>query len=85
MRVITHTVKDPEGVHALTAGGLIKIANEYSCTVTAQGHGGSVDLKNPFAVMTLGIKCGEVITITCDGDDETEAEAALKRYMQVNL
>lgn len=85
MRVITHTVKDPEGVHALTAGGLIKIANEYSCGITAKGNGGSVDLKDLFAVMTLGIKCGEVITITCDGDDETEAEAALKRYMQVNL
>ncbi|WP_026524626.1 HPr family phosphocarrier protein [Butyrivibrio sp. MB2005] len=85
MREITHTVKDPEGVHALTAGGLIKIANEYSCGITAKGNGGSVDLKDLFAVMTLGIKCGEVITITCDGDDEAQAEAALQRYMQVNL
>ncbi len=82
MKVINHTVKDPEGIHALTAGGLIKIAGEFDCAITASGNGGSVDLKNLFGVMTLGIKYNEIITITCDGKDEAEAEQALLRYMQ---
>ena len=55
MRVFTYTVKDPEGIHALPAGGLIKLAGTFSCSVTAQGNGGSVDLKSdtchaPFSI-----------------------------------
>jgi phosphotransferase system HPr (HPr) family protein len=85
MRVFCYTVKDPEGIHALPAGGLIKLASTFSCDIIAQGNGNSVDLKHLFGVMSLGIKCGETLTITCDGEDETRAEAALKRYLQDNL
>ena len=85
MRVFTYTVKDPEGIHALPAGGLIKLAGMFNCSIKAQGNGSSVDLKHLFGVMSLGIKCGEVITITCDGEDEIRAEAALLRYLQDNL
>ena len=85
MKVFDYTVKDPEGIHALPAGGLIKLAGTFSCSITAKGNGGSVDLKHLFGVMSLGIKCGEVITITCDGEDEAGAEAALLRYLQDNL
>ena len=77
--------KRPRGIHALPAGGLIKLAGSFTCAVTAQGNGGSVDLKHLFGVMSLGIKCGDTITITCDGEDEIRAEAALLRYLQDNL
>ena len=85
MRVFCHTVKDPEGIHALPAGGLISLANTFSCQITAQGNGRIVSLKHAFGVMTLGIKQGDDVTITCDGQDEIEAEAALLRYLQDNL
>ena len=85
MRVFCHTVKDPEGIHALPAGGLISLANSFTCQIMAQGNGKSASLKHAFGVMTLGIKYKEEITITCDGEDEKEAEAALLRYLQDNL
>ena len=85
MKVFDYTVKDPEGIHALPAGGLIKLAGTFNCSITAQGNGSSVDLKHLFGVMSLGIKCGETITISCDGEDEERAEAALLRYLQDNL
>ena len=85
MKVFDYTVKDPEGIHALPAGGLIKLAGTFNCSITAQGNGSSVDLKHLFGVMSLGIKCGETITITCDGANEEEAAAGLKAFLEEHL
>ncbi|MBQ7616153.1 MAG: HPr family phosphocarrier protein [Butyrivibrio sp.] len=85
MKEFCHIVTDPEGIHALPAGGLISLANTFSCRITAKGNGKSADLKHAFGVMTLNIKYGGEITITCEGEDEKEAEAALLKYLQDNL
>ena len=73
MKVFDYTVKDPEGIHALPAGGLIKLAGTFNCSITAQGNGSSVDLKHLFGVMSLGIPTQSEITLACDGDDEENA------------
>jgi phosphotransferase system HPr (HPr) family protein len=85
MKVFTYTVKDPEGVHALPASGFIKLANGFTCSVTAQGNGSSADCKHLFGLMGLGVKCGQDLTITCDGADEIQAAEALERFLKNNL
>ena len=85
MKVFSYTVKDPEGVHALPAGGLVKLANNFSCNITVEGNGRTTDLKHIFGVMTLGVGRGQDLTITCDGADEINAASALERYLKDNL
>ena len=85
MITIHYTVTDPEGVHALPAGGLIKLANEFHCAVTAEGNGRSTDAKHLFGLMSLGIKYGQTLTLNCDGTDEIKAAGALERYLKDNL
>lgn len=85
MKTITYTITDPEGIHALPAGGLIKLANDFSCTITAAGNGQSTDAKHLFGLMSLGIKNGQTLTLTCDGADENRAAEALERYLRANL
>ncbi len=85
MTEITYTINDPKGIHALPAGELVKLAKGFACSVRAQGNGQSIDCKHPFGLMSLGVKKGQEITITCDGSDEALAIAALKDYLSDNL
>ena len=85
MITIHYTVTDPEGVHALPAGGLIKLANAFHCSVTAEGNGEATDAKHLFGLISLGIKYGQTLTLNCDGADEIEAAKALERYLKDNL
>ena len=85
MKAFTYKVTDAEGIHALPAGGLVALAKSFSSKVMAEGNGQIVDCKLVFGVMSLGVKCGQDITITCEGDDESPASEALLRYVQDNL
>ena len=85
MKIIHDTVTDPEGVHALPAGGLIKLANAFHCSITAEGNGQKTDAKHLFGLMSLGIKHGQTLTLSCEGTDEIDAANALERYLKDNL
>ena len=85
MKQICYRIRDPEGVHALPAGGLIKLAESFTCDITAEGNGKSVDAKHVFGLVGLGIQHGQTLTLTFEGEDEEEAARALERYLQGNL
>jgi phosphocarrier protein len=42
-------------------------------------------LKKLFAVMGLGVKQGEVITVDVEGADEEAAAAAVEAFLKANL
>lgn len=71
MKQFTYTIKDELGVHARPAGLLVKLAKKYTSKVTIEKDGKACDMRKLMAVMGLGIKQGETITVTVEGDDET--------------
>lgn len=71
MKQFTYTIKDELGVHARPAGLLVKLAKKYASKVTIEKNGKTRDMRKLMAVMGLGIKQGETITVTVEGDDET--------------
>lgn len=71
MKQFTYTIKDELGVHARPAGLLVKLAKKYASKVTIEKDGKACDMRKLMAVMGLGIKQGETITVTVEGDDET--------------
>lgn len=80
MQSFTYTIKDRDGVHARPAGAIIKAANAYKCQVWIEAKGKKLSLKGGiFSLMGLGIRCGDEIRIECDGEDEAEAAAGLKK------
>ncbi len=85
MQEIHYVITDPEGVHALPAGGLVKLAMSFDCSITASGNGQSTDCKKIFGLMSLGIKSGQTLSIVCDGSDEDSAITALGNYLKDNL
>lgn len=38
-----------------------------------------------FGLMGLGIKCGETITVTVEGEQEEAAAAALEAFLKANV
>ena len=44
-----------------------------------------MDLKRILGVMGLGVKAGEEVTISADGEDEAAAIEALEAFMKENL
>ena len=85
MKVFDYTITDPEGVHALPAGGLVKLAQSFTSSITAEGNGSTTDVKHVFGLVGLGVKHGQILTICCEGEDEDKAADALMRYLKDNL
>lgn len=85
MRSFDYTITDPEGIHARPAGTFVKAAAAYACKITIAKAGKEVDAKRILAVMSLGVKTGETVTISCDGADEEKAVETLEAFMKENL
>ena len=85
MKEFVYTITDPEGIHARPAGVLVKEAAKYPCNVTIAKDGREVDAKRIMGVMSLGVKCGQEITMKPDGDEEEAAADALLAFLKENL
>ena len=81
----SYTIKDEAGIHARPAGALVKLARENDCEVQIKKDGKSADLKKIFAVMSLGVKCGETVTVEVTGEAEEKVAGALLAYFEGNL
>lgn len=85
MKQFNYVIKDEVGIHARPASDLVKEAKKYSSTITiAKGDKSAVATKL-MAVMSLGVKCGEEITVSVEGEDEDTAVEALKGFMEANM
>ena len=85
MKQFTYTIKDELGVHARPAGLLVKLAKKYACKVTIEKDGKTCDMRKLMAVMGLGIKQGETITVTVEGEDETVASEEIAAFLNENV
>lgn len=85
MKQFTYTIKDELGVHARPAGLLVKLAKKYASKVTIEKDGKTSDMRKLMAVMGLGIKQGETITVTVEGEDETVAAEEIAAFLNENV
>lgn len=85
MKEFKYVITDPEGIHARPAGILVKQAAGYKSSVKIAKGEKSADAKRIFGVMGLGVKTGEEITVTVDGEDENTAAAELETFFKENL
>lgn len=85
MKEFSYTITDPQGVHARPAGVLVKEAAKYQSSITIEKDGKTGDAKRIFAVMGLGVKCGQTINVKIEGADEEEAAKAVEEFLKANL
>ncbi len=85
MKSFTYTITDEVGIHARPAGLFVKKAKEFDSTITIEKGGKSVNASKLMALMGLGVKCGETVTVTAEGSDEEKAASALEEFFKSNL
>ena len=86
MKQFTYTITDPVGIHARPAGLLVKAIKALDSTVTiAKADGKSAVAVKLMALMGLGIKQGETVTVTIEGGNEDANAAAMEQFFKENL
>ena len=85
MKSFEYTVADEVGIHARPAGVLAKEAKKYASTITITKDGKSAVATKLMAIMALGVKCGQTVTVTIEGDDEDTAYADIKAFFEANF
>ena len=85
MKTFNFKVTDPQGLHARPAGVLVKAAAAYESSITIEKGEKKADAKRLLNLMGLGIKCGEEITVTIEGNDEEVAAQGLETFFRENL
>ena len=69
MKIVEYTIKDALGIHARPAGLLVKEAGKFASKI----------------MMSLGVKCGDTVKLTIEGEDEETAAAAMQAFLESNL
>ena len=85
MKQFEYTVTEPVGIHARPAGLLTKEAKKYKSTITLTKDGKSVNVLKLMALMGLGVKCGDTVSVTVEGEDEETAAPAMEAFFKAHL
>ena len=80
-----YVIKDEIGIHARPAGMLAKESKAFESKITLAAKGKEADVTRLMAVMGMGIKCGDEVTVSVEGADEEKAIEALKQFFEANL
>lgn len=80
-----YEIKDEMGMHARPAGLLVKEAGKYASEITVIKDGKKGSAGKIFGLMGLGIKCGDIITVTVEGENEKEDAEAIRRFFESSL
>ncbi len=85
MQNFSYVIKDEVGIHARPAGLLVKEAKKYQSKVKIVKGEKSADAAKLMMVMSLGVKCGEEVTVEVEGEDEEIACQEMKAFFKSNL
>lgn len=85
MKTFDYMITDEVGIHARPAGVLAKKVKEYASKVVIKKGEKSAEAQKLMAVMSLGVKKGETVTVTVEGEDEEKAVAELEVFFKENF
>ena len=80
-----YTITDEVGIHARPAGILVKEAKKYPATITLKTAKGSADARKLMAIMALGVKQNEEVTVEVEGENEEQAAKEIQAFFEANL
>ena len=85
MKTFDYTIKDAMGIHARPAGILVKEAKSYDSVIKVTKDGKSAESKKLMALMGLGVKKGDTVTVSVEGGDEDAVAAKMEEFFKNNL
>ena len=85
MKSFNYVITDEVGIHARPAGILVKEAKKYASKITINAGGKSADATRLMAIMGMGVKKGDEVTVSVEGDDEDTVVAEMEKFFKENL
>ena len=85
MRSFEYTITDEVGIHARPVGILVKEAKSYDSVIKVTKDGKSAEAKKLMALMGLGVKKGDTVTVSVEGGDEDAVAAKMEEFFKNNL
>jgi len=75
------------GIHARPASQLAEVASSFAaeCVLTNLANGSIANLKSPLSIIAANVKAGDACTIRICGNDEVAAEAALRKFIEIDF
>nr|WP_317358098.1 HPr family phosphocarrier protein [uncultured Tyzzerella sp.] len=81
----TITIKNEAGLHMRPAGEFAKVATKCASDVKIIHKEKTINAKSVLNIMAAAIKCGDEITIQCDGASEAEDLQVLVEAVESGL
>jgi len=85
MKSFDYIIKDEVGIHARPAGLLVKEAKKYESKITVVKGEKKAEATKLMALMAMGVKCGDTVTVQVEGGDEEATVASIKDFFENNL
>lgn len=86
MKSFEYTITDPVGIHARPAGLLVKEVKNYAgTTVTVTKGEKSANALKIMALMGMGIKQGDTVTVSIEGENEDAVAASVEAFFKENF
>ena len=85
MKQFHFTVQDELGIHARPAGLSVKEAKLYKSKITITKNDRTVEATKLMMIMSLGVKKGEEVVVSVEGEDEEKAFEAMETFFKENL
>ena len=86
MKTFEYTITEEVGIHARPAGMLSREGKKFKSAITVVNKDGkSANILRLMALMGLGVKCGETVTVSVEGEDEAAAFEGIKAFFEANL
>lgn len=82
MLSFVYQIKDELGIHARPAGLLVKTVKELDSKVTLKRGEKTAEGTKLMAIMAMGIKCGDEVTVTIEEGDEEKSCAVIKTFLK---
>lgn len=85
MKEFEYTITDEVGLHARPAGKLVMFAKKLKSNVTLGANGKEASGKKMIGVMSLGVKCGQTVSVKIEGENEEEEAKSFEEFLKENL
>jgi phosphocarrier protein HPr len=80
-----YIITSAEGIHARPATALVKLTKNYKSVFNIKKGERVIKLNSLLNILSLAAKGGETISIIVEGEDETDAMAAIDQFFTEHL
>ena len=85
MKSFDYTITDEVGIHARPAGILVKEAKKYESKIVVKKGDKTAEATKLMALMGMGVKKGDTVTVEVEGADEDTAVNDMKTFFENNF